>query len=236
VNLPSDVVSAMSAVGRNRLIFALALFLGSCAVLYSAKPTTGTVIDAGTREPIEGAVVVAEWILQGGMEHSRVGTLKILEVVTDKNGHFQIPGWGPEPAPINGVLDHYDPVIRIFKPGYAPGGGLNPAPLPIGERAAKQDHSWISRVETFQLEKYSGPPASYQNTWEGIYGLLYDVLNNGSGCDWKNIPRTVRILEDQAKQATTMGLRANNVSAKRLMERKQCAPFDDFVRAYSEPR
>jgi hypothetical protein len=218
---------------------ACAAFLESACALpaanYSARPTTGTVVDASTKEPIAGAVVIAEWILQGGMEHSRVGTFKIFEAVTDKTGRFEIPGWGPEPAAANGVLDRYDPVIRILKPGYAPGGGLNPAPVPIGERAAMQDHSWTSKYETFELARFTGSAVAYQGKWEAIAGLLYDVLNNGSGCDWKRIPRTVRMIEDQTKHPLA-GVGSHQVSAKQLMERKQCAPFDDFVRAYSEPR
>jgi len=69
--------------------------------------------------------VVAEWILEGGMERSEVGTFKVAEVVSDKTGHSDIPGWGPEPVPREGVLDKFDPVIRILKPGYAPKSFVN---------------------------------------------------------------------------------------------------------------
>jgi hypothetical protein len=220
---------------RIPLTFALALLASACAILYSARPTSGVVVDASTREPIAGAVVTAEWILEGGMEHSRVGTLKIFEVVTDRSGRFEIPGWGPEPAPVNGVLDKFDPVIRILKPGYTPKSFVNEPLGEISERAAKQEHSWLSNGETFEITRFAGSPSNYLEKWEGISLLFNDVLNNGSRCDWKRIPRTVRILEDQRSRAIAQGLRPMflDVSANKLMERKQCAPFDDFVRAYS---
>jgi len=224
---------------RSLLLVFLTLLAAGCATSaqrYSAQPTTGTVVDESTKEPVAGAVVVAEWILEGGMERSEVGTFKVAEVVSDKTGHFDIPGWGPEPVPREGVLDKFDPVIRILKPGYAPKSFVNEPFGKIGERARGQDHSWLSKGETFEIARFVGSPGQYLEKWEGLSLLLSNVLDNGSRCDWKRIPKTIRILEDQGRQARAHGLRPMflDISVKRLLERKQCAPFDDFVRAYSE--
>ena len=220
------------------LIFTLTTLLATaCATsqTYLARPTTGTVVDAGTKEPVAGAVVIAEWIVEGGMEHSKVGTFKVIEVATDKAGRFVIPGWGPEARPPNGILDKFDPLITVLKAGYVVTGLVNKPPSKIGERAALQDHSWLSKTEVFEIPKAVGPPRYYVSSWEGLYSRLYGVLDGGALCDWKRLPRTIRILEDQEKLARSQGLRPlYHLSAKELMERKQCAPFGDFMRAYSE--
>jgi hypothetical protein len=82
------------------------------------KPYRGKVIDADTKEPIEGAVVAAIWIRD--VTHFPTGTTskfkKARETVTDKNGEFSIK-----------TYHHYSlrPFSElnlewvIFKPGYA---------------------------------------------------------------------------------------------------------------------
>jgi hypothetical protein len=215
-----------------------ALVLGACAIpplTYSAKPTTGRVVDASTREPVGNAVVVAMWDLEGGMERSTVANFKVFEAVTDSAGHFKIEGWGPEPVPTAGTLDKQDPSVIIFKPGYVPKVFPN-TPYPLHrEREALEQHNWLSNGETLEVEKSTGPFRYYVPKVEGLYSTFYNVLNNGSRCDWKRIPRTIRFMEDQEKKAEAQGIRTLfHVSAKELMERKQCAPFDAFDRSYSE--
>jgi hypothetical protein len=92
------------------VLILFALLLSGCAA-----STTFRVLDAETKEPIEGAVALAEWI--GG---SRMGiiagptfahTAKVVEVVTDSEGKFMIPVVG-------GSLAMQTPHIKIYKPGY----------------------------------------------------------------------------------------------------------------------
>lgn len=99
-----------------RVILAVGILVigGGCAhvsaqLTYSAGPTHGTVLDAETKQPIAGAIVVAQWVLEGGMHWGEVGLLKIGESATDESGVFRIEEWGPLPRPSGGVLDGLDP-------------------------------------------------------------------------------------------------------------------------------
>ena len=86
----------------------------------------GKVIDYETREPIEGAVVVAYWDEGRATLAGQSTRLKdVKETLTDKNGEWSISG--PEgrlndPNPIFSFLTgiHYtqEPQFIIFKPGY----------------------------------------------------------------------------------------------------------------------
>ena len=72
---------------------------------------TGTVVDAETGKPIEGAVVLVEWtMIKGvpGMTHTE--SYKVIEIVTDKFGKYTIP------RVINPLV--HSPDITIYKKGY----------------------------------------------------------------------------------------------------------------------
>lgn len=87
---------------------------------YSAKEIQGRIVDADTGEPVEGAVVVAQWILRDIMRGRKdvSDRLETLEAVTDKEGRFYIAGWGPKERPPLTYLENRDPEIWIFKVGY----------------------------------------------------------------------------------------------------------------------
>ena len=104
--LVSLVVCAMCIVGQ--------------AIAAESESYHGTVLDAETEEPLEGAVVVVLWfkktyLSMDGPQYFHKGT----EVLTDTNGKFSVdtsPGinWNPFTFMVK------DPWIVIFKPGYAP--------------------------------------------------------------------------------------------------------------------
>lgn len=92
--------------------------LFGCISVYD-PPRRGTVIDAETREPIEGAVVMGYWdiyylhywLFPGGP----TAYYDARETVTDENGHFTLPGLGPwvfPPGYLNG------PYLHVYKRGY----------------------------------------------------------------------------------------------------------------------
>jgi hypothetical protein len=99
----------------------------SIATPLSAATFKGKVIDADTKEPIEGAVVVAEWneeTTAPAATHSRLKDVK--EVLTDKNGKWVIKGprgsYGGNITAIftflTGTYYTRPPEFIIFKPGY----------------------------------------------------------------------------------------------------------------------
>lgn len=113
-------------VSRFLCLLPALLCLQACAPpIYFAKATYGTIIDAETKQPIEGAVVVAKWdMFVGGIGsapgyNTEAGLLRIAETITDRKGEYTIPGWGPKlRSTFWGMLDDHDPVIIVFKSGY----------------------------------------------------------------------------------------------------------------------
>jgi hypothetical protein len=103
-------------------IAALFLAAAGCAHQYSAKPTLGFIIDAETRQPVEGAVVVAHWDLEYGLEGSSTFAWVVMEAVTDRQGRFDFAGWGPRKVPdflpSEARLKDRDPRVVFFKVGY----------------------------------------------------------------------------------------------------------------------
>lgn len=53
---------------------------------------TGTVVDAETGKPIEGAVVLVEWTKTKGIGLTATESYKVVEVITDKGGKFSVSG------------------------------------------------------------------------------------------------------------------------------------------------
>ena len=125
--------------------------------LYAAKAIRATVVDATAGSPIEGAVVVAEWQLQ--TMSGEGPRLQVSEAVTDRDGRFVIPGWGPK---FRQPLTHFgnkSPYLVIFKPGYVPVRLYN---APRSQFAA--------------LRARTDLPASEISYWIGIDGDPYDAI------------------------------------------------------------
>ena len=101
-------------------------FASSANLYYSDGPWKGKVIDVETKEPIEGAVVVAIWekvYVSPTGDHSYF--YDAVEVLTDKDGNFFIPQF--KAFNILPIISHIrGPNFEIFKPEYTafPGSGL----------------------------------------------------------------------------------------------------------------
>ncbi|MBI5748930.1 MAG: hypothetical protein HZA00_07370, partial [Nitrospinae bacterium] len=53
---------------------------------------TGTIVDAETGEPIEGAVVLVEWTKTKGLGLTYTQSYQVVEVITDKDGKATVSG------------------------------------------------------------------------------------------------------------------------------------------------
>ncbi|HXC61029.1 MAG TPA: carboxypeptidase-like regulatory domain-containing protein, partial [Nitrospiria bacterium] len=188
-----------------------------------AKPIEGRVVNKETGEPVEGAVVVAQWILATPPEGKENDYWIVIETVTDAEGKYSIPGWGPEGRPRSRWLDKYDPALEVFKPGYWPEGlanrpegvlgaiGINPRgtrvresywngkdiqfiPFKIGET--------IGIKELYPFETSDERIAMSQEKWaEEIDSVQNDVNWGGVGKkwtaqDWLRIKSLVRLIHD----------------------------------------
>jgi hypothetical protein len=93
------------------------VFASTGYIYYSDGPWRGMVIDAETKQPIEGAVVVAVW--RKVYPHIIVGHSHILdakEVLTDNTGKFLMPKFRKfNFIPLASIEG---PTFEIFKPGY----------------------------------------------------------------------------------------------------------------------
>src|SRR6266540_7096039 len=102
------------------LLLVWLMSLHACST-YSAKPIEAWVVDEETKQPLEGVIVVANWELRYGLEGGAY-QLTIMETVTDKNGRFYFPGWGPKAIPkelpSGARLKEDDPGLLFYKHGY----------------------------------------------------------------------------------------------------------------------
>ncbi|MBI4654074.1 MAG: hypothetical protein HY752_03675 [Nitrospirae bacterium] len=106
------------------LIFSVFTFLLYSTTIYAAT-FKGKVIDADTKEPIGGAVVVASWsestaTITGGSQRSK----DVKETLTNKNGEWEIKGPKGDRfiaqvfAMIPSIYYTEAPEFIVFKPGY----------------------------------------------------------------------------------------------------------------------
>jgi hypothetical protein len=90
-----------------------------CAIYHHYGSYYGQVIDAETREPLEGAVVLADYglVIYGSPGGSRGAFLDAQETATDKNGEFKIPSLNSFTFRPFALFDE-QPSFTIFKPRY----------------------------------------------------------------------------------------------------------------------
>ncbi|MFH0811688.1 MAG: hypothetical protein V2A69_02460 [Pseudomonadota bacterium] len=94
----------------------------SASLYYSDGPWKGKIIDAETKEPIEGAVVLAVWQkIYASPTGNHSYFFDAIETLTNREGRFFIKEF--EAINILPVLRRLDgPWFTIFKPGYTPFG------------------------------------------------------------------------------------------------------------------
>ncbi len=106
-------------------------------LIYSKPEFRGRIIDAQTKHPIQGVVVVAMYkthTIIGGPGGGDFSIIHVKEALTDANGEFRIPAYNTLIQP-----NSYEDVTNfiIYKPGYA-----------------SHPHRWGPRIHPFD---YCGP-------------------------------------------------------------------------------
>lgn len=185
---------------RTRVFTSLALLLAfsltACAAtptVYTAKPIEGRVVDASTGKPIEGAVVMVRWEMwmQGPQSPGDVYSPKIMETLTDAEGHFSFDGWGPEPV-CCGFMGWNDPEINILALNYD-GVVESEDYSAVDEDPRVRNPYWNGK--TFKLEPYpadlddgagSGNFHSFERFADG--GRLGFLDEPQDRCEWTKIP------------------------------------------------
>jgi len=175
-----------------------------CTSSYSGAAIQGSVVDEETQEPLGGVAVVAEWLLEGRPLHpDTVGRLMLIEAITDSNGKYEIPAWGPVTAQ-KGHLQRGSPRLNFYKLGYA----------------------FKSVSNGGQLAPYIGLPDPLLSEWDGKTVALapyrnapdklgfFTELGNAprllrreiDQCAWRRMPRMTAMLLMRAAEYETQGV------------------------------
>jgi hypothetical protein len=171
-----------------------------CSV-YSADPITAFVVDAETKQPIEGANVVAAWELKGGMEGGNVvGYAQILETVTDKDGKFSFPGWGPKTIFSPGTIYTDDPGIILFKDGYEYRFLLNQTRSVIAPAPHHMSSPWDGKSIPLKSIELNGPTARHGFT---IMSVHLETILRASDCNWKSMVGLISAITSPDLSAST---------------------------------
>lgn len=186
--------------------------------ILSADPVDATLVDGNTGQPMADVPVVAYWGLKGGSltgDSLPCGAASVEEAVTDKDGKFHLPGWGPLKASC--AMTVSDPELFAFKSGYMPRIESNAprAPYPVTHSVS----DWNGR--SIQMVKYPNPDLhkvdgdSY-STWFGEFnGNLEDfVVNMPSECNWKKMPNMLRALSAQQNLFNAAGTPLGSVASE----------------------
>jgi len=165
---------------------------------YSAHPVRGWLVDATTGQPLEGVIIVAQWILYdtgvGGQNPRQ--RLQVLETVSGADGSYAFPGWGPKPNPKTTMdlahayaccfLTNRDPQLSFFKPGYRPLTVQN-----TDEReSAVRTSDWDGKA--IKLQSFRGSP----NEWATELHFLQGNLG-WRDLDWRTCPRIALAIEEE---------------------------------------
>jgi hypothetical protein len=213
--------------------------LPACAgpLKYSADPIEAWVMDAETKQPLENVIVVAHWELETTSrivphQTNSAGSLMILETVTDKNGRFYFPAWGPKWHLGTGNLTDSDPELILFKSGYkylrvSNSRYLRPSKYsdvgkPSGTESKPTGSKRISfwSGERVGLEKFKGTIQAYEDHFESLNDDLEHIAaDNPEECGWKKIPDTIRAMNRERMRLIAQGINPNTLSSidKRLL-------------------
>jgi hypothetical protein len=172
---------------------------------YSADPIEAQVIDAETKQPLPGVIVVAHWELNystlGG--NTRAGQLKVMETVTDKNGTFHFPAWGPKIAIVSFLSDDQDPELLLFKSGYEYRRLYNA--LTGEDKGAKRKSDWNGK--TIAMRPFKGTTKEYLERFHNLNVDVDQLISwRPAECNWKKIPKILLAIDHERQRLTQEGV------------------------------
>lgn len=194
-------------IGITTVVLGLALLVSYRSGLWplSAAAIDSRVVDGTTGKPIEGAVVVAYWqVMQGSMTGDSLPCTpaNLEEAVTDRQGRFHIPGWGPTWSPCFTGMPANDPIMYVFKPGYYYGKFDN---VPIyGQTTTRTPGSFYDYLSLMKIPDSDLTDSNPKNLKSALWNFneFSDELGEfttfmPSECNWKKMPKMMRVLESQ---------------------------------------
>ncbi|HZR01806.1 MAG TPA: carboxypeptidase-like regulatory domain-containing protein [Burkholderiales bacterium] len=207
-----------------------ALLMLSCndadARSYSAAPFSGRVVDAETGAPIPGVIVLAQWLVEGPAESHPVGAIQIMEAVTDEQGRYSFPGWGPKSVPrpdfwswiIAPVLSTHDPDVHFFKSGYRHVSYTNLPEFGPPEDSAKDlRRSQLDGKDVRLTKLKQGASERTEEYREMLIDRPFGIASQG--CTWLQMPLTVRFMGQERRELLASG---QPVNATKLVDYEHC--------------
>ena len=186
------------------------LFVGACSRnTYSGESIDATVVDDSTGEPLQDVAVVAYWELHGGSitgDSLPCGAANVEEAVTDKDGKFHIPAWGPLKGNCE-MIDGY-PFVYVFKPSYEYLGLSNRTTTARPVSVSRSDwNGQTIRLKRFpDMDLTKNGPSSYAGSINGLSTTLnIFIINYPKECNWKKIPTMLRLIDSQEKELKAAG-------------------------------
>ncbi len=161
-------------------LFLLLIAGNGCAAYY--PDMQGTVVDAETGKPIEGAVVLVEWTKKRGIGDYHTESVKVQEVVTDNDGRFVVSGM------IEPFLN--SPDLVIYKKGYVCWSSR----IVFPDWRNRMDFKW-GRTYTAHLKPFS-PAYSF----EAHVSFIGSVTNSSLGSTKDLIRKAYRWEEIEASK------------------------------------
>lgn len=209
--------------------------LPACAgsLTYSAEPIHAQVIDADTQQPLKGVVVTANWQLEEGTFGGNVpaGQLMVMESVTDNEGKFSFPAWGPKKA-VKGHLVSDDPQLLLFKSGYEYQRLNNPYSSDRELRLRPVRRSvWNGRAIVLKPFKGTDMQTQYRNLLNFSKEVDSFATWHIDPCQWTNLPIAIDKMMQERKQFEVQGINSvwDRTLDQRLLESepyfvKNCGP------------
>lgn len=214
----------MKWIGKAAAI-ALGLWLVSPRVwaqavpVYFAEEIKGRIVDEDTGRPLEEVLIVARWdwleayfTLHGDPYRNRGDAIHIAEAVTDKDGNYVIPEWGPKSKGAGRLDDLRDPQLSIFKSGYVPLELVNDwADYRRHNPANVRTSRWNGKL--IKLKPFTGTPKEYAEK----LAKFADDYDRGlrwrhQSDNWKAMPRMILAMHREKVRLGADGDRVHGVN------------------------
>lgn len=208
---------ARKTLTRLTIILGMLCPLHACSDVpkqYAAEAIEASVVDAETKKPLEGVVVTANWQLEEGTlgGNRSAGQLMVMEAVTDKNGRFAFPAWGPKWI-WKGFLVNADPKLLLFKSGYEYRELYNEYSGAPELRTRKLRYSdWNGK--TIVLKPFRETLAKYKEHFEDLNSALEHITTDDPNeCYWKKIPKMIRAMNRERERLIAQGVNPHTLSS-----------------------
>lgn len=221
---------SLRSVQQSICIALLVFSAPACSSSYRGAAIEGRVVDAETKQPVKDVVVVIEWQLYGGFWHGDLlGRLLLQETVTDVEGRYRFPAWGPLRGE-KGDIDHASPVLNFYKRGYKFTVLRNHGyPDPAEKLPDPLISEWDGK--TIDLEPHTGNldrKGYYEEMGECCHLYSLDDVK----CAWQQMPRMTAVLMKRRLEYLDKGESTSLPYKERLYRTGQCADPEKVLREY----